>query len=60
MAYYIIFDNTRVFTADNEEALTALYPDYTPMPLPADYNSGPQTFLEGLEQSLQQRDPETC
>ena len=29
--------------------------------LPAeDSKSGPQTFLEGLEQSLQQRDPETC
>ena len=47
MAYYIIFDNTRVFTADNEEALTALYPDYTPMPLPADYNSDKYIVVNG-------------
>ena len=28
--------------------------------LPAEDKLGPRTFLEGLEQSLQQRDPETC
>ena len=28
--------------------------------LPAEDKSGPRTFLEGLEQSLQQGDPETC
>ena len=28
--------------------------------LPAKDKSGPRTFLEGLEQSIQQRDPETC
>lgn len=47
MAYYIIYNNTEIFTAEREEALTNLYPNYTPQILPADYNSDKYIVVEG-------------
>ena len=47
MAYYIIYNNTQIFIAERAEALTNLYPDYTPQVLPADYNSEKYQVVNG-------------
>lgn len=47
MAYYIIYNNTQVYTAERAEALTNLYPDYVPQVLPADYNSEKYIVVDG-------------
>lgn len=47
MAYYIIFDNTQIYIAERAEALTNLYPDYTPQILPKDYNSEKYIVING-------------
>ena len=47
MAYYIIYNNTEIFTADRAEALTNLYPDYVPQILPIDYNSEKYVVVDG-------------
>lgn len=48
MAYYIIYKNTEVYTAERAEALINLYPDYTPLLLPDDYNSEKYIVVDGL------------
>lgn len=47
MAYYIIYNNTEVYTAERAEALTNLYPDYVPQVLPADYNAEKYIVVNG-------------
>lgn len=47
MAYYIIYNNTEIYTAERAEALTNLYPDYIPQILPADYNSDKYHVIDG-------------
>ena len=47
MAYYIIYNNTDIYTAERAEALTNLYPAYTPLELPADYNSDKYIVVNG-------------
>lgn len=47
MAYYIIYDSTQIYIAERAEALTNLYPDYTPLELPADYNSDKYIIVDG-------------
>ena len=47
MAYYIIYNNTEIYIAENAEALTNLYSDYTPLELPSDYNSEKYIVVEG-------------
>lgn len=47
MAYYIIYNNTEIYTAERAEALTNLYPDYTPQILPDDYNAEKYIVVEG-------------
>lgn len=47
MAYYIIYNNTEIFTAERAQALTNLYPDYIPQVLPADYNSEKYIVVDG-------------
>ena len=47
MAYYIIYNNTEIFTAERAEALTNLYPDYVPQILPSDYNSEKYIVVDG-------------
>lgn len=48
MAYYIIYNNTEVYTAKRAQALTKLYPDYIPQVLPSDYNSEKYIIVDGL------------
>lgn len=47
MAYYIIYNNTEIYTAERAEALTNLYPDYVPQVLPSDYNSEKYIVING-------------
>lgn len=47
MAYYIIYNNTEIFTAERAEALINLYPDYIPQVLPADYNAEKYIVVDG-------------
>lgn len=47
MAYYIIYNNTQIYTAQNAQALTNLYPDYVPQVLPDDYNSEKYIVVDG-------------
>ncbi len=47
MAYYIIYNNTEIYTAELSEALTNLYPDSVPLELPADYDSEKYKVING-------------
>lgn len=47
MAYYIIYNNTEIYTAENEQALLNLYPDYEVQELPVDYNSEKYYVIDG-------------
>lgn len=47
MAYYIIYNNTEIFTAENAQALSNLYPDYNVSVLPVDYDSEKYIVVNG-------------
>ena len=47
MAYYIIYNNTEIFTAERASALTNFYPGYEVHELPADYNSEKYQVVDG-------------
>ena len=47
MAYYIIYNNTEIYIAENEQALVNFYPGYKVHELPADYNSEKYQVVNG-------------